>query len=330
MKAVVLSAVNDLGIADVEKPKPGNKQCLVKVLACGICGTDRHIYHGEYPSSKPVILGHEFGGVIEEVGSDSKFKVGQVVSVDPNIVCGQCQDCKAKRTAFCPDLTALGVNTNGGLAEYVLTPDSQIYPVRNDLNPLHLAFIEPLACSIRGLDLANLKGGEKVAILGGGVIGLLVVQLAKLAGASEIVLVTRQKFRRDVALKVGATRVIDPKSEDVNTAVKNMDVTFECAGSVETFKQSQNITRRGGSVIVLGLTASDATLEVNPFNIVVNELRIQGSFLNPLTQARAAELVESGKLNLDILISKVVGLSGVKAILDAPPAEGDIKYIACP
>ena len=330
MKAVVLSAVDNLAVLDVEKPKPGASQCLVKVLACGICGTDRHIYHGEYPSSKPVILGHEFGGVIEEVGPDSKFQVGQVVSVDPNIVCGKCLDCKEGRTAFCPDLTALGVNINGGLAEYVLTPDSQIYPVRNNLNPLHLAFIEPLACSIRGLDLANLKGGEKVAVLGGGVIGLLVVQLARLAGASEIVLVTRQKFRRDVALKIGATRVIDPINENVDTEITNMDVTFECAGSVETFKQSQNITRRGGSVIVLGLTASDATLEINPFNLVVNELRIQGSFLNPLTQARAAELVESGKLNLDILISKVVDLSGVKAILDAPPAEGDIKYIACP
>ena len=330
MKAVVLSAVNKLAIAEVEKPKPGVKECLVKVLACGICGTDRHIYHGEYPSAKPVILGHEFGGVIEEVGSNSKFKVGQVVSVDPNIVCGTCPDCVTERTAFCPDLTALGVNINGGLAEYVLTPDSQIYPVKADLNPLHLAFIEPLACSIRGLDLANLKGGEKVAVLGGGVIGLLVVQLAKLAGASEIVLITRQKFRRDVALKIGATRVIDPNSEDVNTAVTNMDVVFECAGAVETFKQAQNISRRGGSVIVLGLTASDVTLKVNPFNIVVNELRIQGSFLNPLTQGRAAELVESGKLNLDILISKVVDLAGVQAILDAPPAEGDIKYIACP
>ena len=330
MKAVVLSAVNNLAIAEVEKPKPGVKDCLIKVLACGICGTDRHIYHGEYPSAKPVILGHEFGGVIEEVGSNSKFKVGQVVSVDPNIVCGTCPDCVAERTAFCPDLTALGVNINGGLAEYVLTPDTQIYPVKADLNPLHLAFIEPLACSIRGLDLANLKGGEKVAVLGGGVIGLLVVQLAKLAGASEIVLITRQKFRRDVALKIGATRVIDPNSEDVNTAVTNMDVVFECAGAVETFKQAQNISRRGGSVIVLGLTASDVTLEVNPFNIVVNELRIQGSFLNPLTQGRAAELVESGKLNLDILISKVVDLAGVQAILDAPPAEGDIKYIACP
>jgi L-iditol 2-dehydrogenase len=330
MKAVVLSAVNALAIAEVEKPKPGIKECLIKVLACGICGTDRHIYHGEYPSAKPVILGHEFGGVIEEVGPSSKFKVGQVVSVDPNIVCGTCPDCIAERTAFCPELTALGVNINGGLAEYVLTPDSQIYPVKADLNPLHLAFIEPLACSIRGLDLANLKGGEKVAVLGGGVIGLLVVQLAKLAGASEIVLITRQKFRRDVALKIGATRVIDPNSEDVNTVVTNMDVVFECAGAVETFKQAQNISRRGGSVIVLGLTASDVTLEVNPFNIVVNELRIQGSFLNPLTQGRAAELVESGKLNLDILISKVVDLAGVQAILDAPPAEGDIKYIACP
>ena len=330
MKAVVLSAVNALAIAEVEKPKPGLKECLVKVLACGICGTDRHIYHGEYPSTKPVILGHEFGGVIEEVGPSSKFKVGQVVSVDPNIVCGICPDCVAERTAFCPDLTALGVNINGGLAEYVLTPDSQIYPVKADLNPLHLAFIEPLACSIRGLDLANLKGGEKVAVLGGGVIGLLVVQLAKLAGASEIVLITRQKFRRDVALKIGATRVIDPNGEDVNTVVTNMDVVFECAGAVETFKQAQNISRRGGSVIVLGLTASDVTLEVNPFNIVVNELRIQGSFLNPLAQGRAAELVESGKLNLDILISKVVDLAGVQAILDAPPAEGDIKYIACP
>ena len=330
MKAVVLSAVNNLAIAEVEKPKPGLKECLVKVLACGICGTDRHIYHGEYPSAKPVILGHEFGGVIEEVGSNSKFKVGQLISVDPNIVCGTCPDCVAERTAFCPDLTAIGVNINGGLAEYVLTPDSQIYPVSDELNPLHLAFIEPLACSIRGLDLANLKGGEKVAVLGGGVIGLLVVQLAKLAGASEIVLITRQKFRRDVALKIGATRVIDPNSEDVNIVVTNMDVVFECAGAVETFKQAQNISRRGGSVIVLGLTASDVTLEVNPFNIVVNELRIQGSFLNPLTQGRAAELVESGKLNLDILISKVVDLAGVQAILDAPPAEGDIKYIACP
>ena len=330
MKAVVLKEVNNLVLEEVTRPTPASGQSLVKMLACGICGTDRHIYKGEYPSTKPVILGHEFGGVVAEVGPGSKFNVGDLVSVDPNIVCGQCVDCKAGRTAFCPSLTALGVNINGGLAEYVLTPDTQIYPVRPDLNPLHLAFIEPLACSIRGMDLAGLKGGEKVAILGGGVIGLLVVQLAKLAGASEIVLVTRQKFRRDVALKIGATRVIDPKSESVTDVLSGMDVTFECAGAVETFNQAQKVTRRGGAIIVLGLTAAGTKVEFNLFDVVVNELRIQGSYLNPLTQGRAAEIVGSGKLNLDIMISKVVYLDGVKAILDADPAEGDIKYIVSP
>ena len=330
MKAVVLKEVNNLVLEEVTRPTPASGQSLVKVLACGICGTDRHIYKGEYPSTKPVILGHEFGGVVAEVGPGSKFNVGDLVSVDPNLVCGQCVDCKAGRTAFCPSLTALGVNINGGLAEYVLTPDTQIYPVRPDLNPLHLAFIEPLACSIRGMDLAGLKGGEKVAILGGGVIGLLVVQLAKLAGASEIVLVTRQKFRRDVALKIGATRVIDPKSQSVTDVLSGMDVTFECAGAVETFNQAQKVTRRGGAIIVLGLTAAETKVEFNPFDVVVNELRIQGSYLNPLTQGRAAEIVGSGKLNLDIMISKVVDLDGVKAILDADPAEGDIKYIVSP
>ena len=330
MKSVVLNAINDLSAEEVTRPTVTTGNSLVKILACGICGTDRHIYKGEYPSTKPVILGHEFGGVIEEVGPGSKFKVGDLVSVDPNIVCGECVDCKAMRTAFCPSLTALGVNINGGLAEYVLTPDTQIYQVRPDLNPLHLAFIEPLACSIRGMDLALLKGGEKVAVLGGGVIGLLVIQLAKLAGASEIVLITRQKFRREVALKIGATKVIDPKVESVSEVLSGMDVTFECAGAVETFNQAQKITRRGGAIIVLGLTAAGTKVEFNPFDLVVNEHRIQGSYLNPLTQSRAAELVGSGNLNLDVMISRVVDLTGVKAILDAEPAEGDIKYIVVP
>jgi L-iditol 2-dehydrogenase len=330
MKAVVLKGVKNLLVEEVARPALIKGQSLVRVLACGICGTDRHIYKGEYPSTKPVILGHEFGGVIVEVGPESKFKVGDLVSVDPNIVCGVCSDCKEGRTAFCPSLTALGVNIDGGLAEFVLSPDSQLYPVPENLNPLHLAFIEPLACSIRGMDLAGLKGGEKVAVLGGGVIGLLIVQLAKLAGASEIVLVTRQKFRREVALEIGATKTVDPTLESVADVISGVDVTFECAGAIETFNQAQKITRRGGIVIVLGLTSAGTKVEFNPFDLVVNELRIQGSYLNPQTQSRAAQLVGSGKLFLDAMISKVVKLDEVESILDSEPAEGDIKYIVIP
>lgn len=328
MKAVVLNKVNDLEIVDIPTPQPGDGEVLIRVLACGICGTDRHIYKGEYPSAKPVVLGHEFGGRIAAIGSGvSDFTIGDLVSIDPNIVCGECEDCRAKRTAFCPELTALGVNINGGLAEYALVPKSQVYKVPQDLNPNHLAFIEPLACTIRGFDLANLQGGEKVAVLGGGVIGLLAVKLAKLAGAKEIVLITRQEARRKTALQIGATRAIDPNADDVTQLVKGMDATFECAGTAITFKQAQQITRRGGSIIVLGLTAAGIEVPISPFDLVVNEHKIQGSYLNPHTQGRAAELVASGKLQLELLISKVLPLNEVPALLNSDPGQGDIKYI---
>jgi L-iditol 2-dehydrogenase len=123
MKSLLLSQIDQIKVVDLATPEIAADKSVIKVLACGLCGTDRHIYKGEYPSAKPVILGHEFGGVIETPATGSKFSKGDLVSVDPNIVCGTCIDCQFGRTAFCAKLTALGVNINGGLAEYVLTPD---------------------------------------------------------------------------------------------------------------------------------------------------------------------------------------------------------------
>lgn len=330
MKAVLLSSIGQIAVGQQVTPQIESGKSVVKILACGICGTDRHVYKGEYPSAKPVILGHEFGGVIDTPAVGSKFSKGDLVSVDPNIVCGVCIDCKAGRTAFCPTLTALGININGGLAEYALVPDTQIYKVSNDLNPLHLAFIEPTACCIRGMDIADLKGGETVAVLGGGVMGQIVMQLAKLAGASEITMVTRQRSRRDLAVTLGATNSFDPSDKDYAQKMKKYDVVFECAGAVETFNAAQVIARRGGVIVVLGLTPEKTYVDFNPFQLVIKELRIQGSYLNPLTQRRAADLIDGKKLKLDPLISKVLTLDEVPDILNKPPAEGDIKYIVKP
>ena len=330
MKAVLLSSIGQIAVGQQVTPQIESGKSVVKILACGICGTDRHVYKGEYPSTKPVILGHEFGGVIDTPAVGSKFSKGDLVSVDPNIVCGVCIDCKAGRTAFCPTLTALGININGGLAEYALVPDTQIYKVSNDLNPIHLAFIEPTACCIRGMDIADLKGGETVAVLGGGVMGQIVMQLAKLAGASEITMVTRQRSRRDLAVTLGATNSFDPSDKDYAQKMKKYDVVFECAGAVETFNAAQVIARRGGVIVVLGLTPEKTYVDFNPFQLVIKELRIQGSYLNPLTQRRAADLIDGKKLKLDPLISKVLTLDEVPDILNKPPAEGDIKYIVKP
>ena len=330
MKAVLLTAIGKLEVKEIPTPKPGKDELVIKMLACGICGTDRHILLGEHPAAMPLVLGHEFGGEVTAVGEGVNFKVGDLVSVDPNIVCGVCIDCKVGRTAFCPTLTALGININGGLAEYALVPDTQIYKVSNNLNPLHLAFIEPTACCIRGMDIADLKGGETVAVLGGGVMGQIVMQLAKLAGASEITMVTRQKSRRDLAVTLGATNSFDPSDKDYAQKMKKYDVVFECAGAVETFNAAQVIARRGGEIVVLGLTPEKTYVDFNPFQLVIKELRIQGSYLNPLTQRRAADLIDGKKLKLDPLISKVLTLDEVPDILSKPPAEGDIKYIVKP
>jgi len=209
-------------------------------------------------------------------------------------------------------------------------PDSQIYKVSNDLNPLHLAFIEPTACCIRGMDIADLKGGEKVAVLGGGVMGQIVVQLAKLAGASQITMITRQRARRELSEALGATDSVDPLEKNYPDKLSKYDVVFECAGAIESFNAAQVIARRGGSIVVLGLTPEKSFVDFNPFQLVIKELRIQGSFLNPLTQRRAANLIDSKKLKLDPLISRVLTLDEVPEILNKPPADGDIKYIVKP
>lgn len=330
MKALLLSAIDQIAVSDQPIPNPEPGKSVIKVLASGLCGTDRHIFKGEYPSSKPVILGHEFGGVVDSASPDSKFSEGDLVSVDPNIVCGKCSDCLAGRTAFCPSLTALGVNINGGFAQYALVPNTQLYKVSNGLNPLHLAFIEPTACCIRGLDIAQIQGGEKVAVLGGGVMGQIMVQLSKLANAAQITMVTRQKARRELSTSLGATDSVDPQDKNFESKLQNYDIVFECAGVVETFNLAQKIARRGGSIVVLGLTPEKTMVEFNPFQLVVNELRIQGSFLNPLTQRRAADLVDSAKLQLDPLISRTLTLPEVPEILDKPPGQGDIKYVVVP
>lgn len=329
VRSLVLDGTRRVRVEERPEPRPEATQVVVRPLACGLCGTDRHIYEGEYPSTYPVVLGHEFGGVVSQASEDSAWQVGDVVSVDPNISCGACPDCALGRPALCPTRIALGVDIDGGFSEAVVVPETQLHRVRGDIDPLHLAFVEPLACCLRGIDLAHLTGGESVAVVGGGVIGQLIAQVARMRGASRVTMITRQQRRRELAEQLGATDSWD-SGRGWDGLGRPYDVVFECAGVLDTFSAAQGIARRGGSVILLGIPPEEAIVAVSPFALVRDELRIQGSFLNPLTQGRAADLVASGDLELDPLISRVIGLDDVGAVLAAPPGEGDIKYVVQP
>ena len=263
----------------------------------------------------------------------SGFSPGMRVTGDPNIACGRCPHCYAGRVNLCANLQAIGVHRDGGFAEYALVPQKQAHLLPLALKATHGALCEPLACCIHGVDLADIRPGASVVVLGGGVIGLITVQLARLAGASEIVLSTRQASRRALAERIGATAGVDPSDGDVVARVTGpngrlpggADVVIECAGVPDTMRQMTQLARRGGTVVVLGVMPQHERVPMEPFDILFRELRILGSFVNPFTHRRAAELIAAGAIEVDSLITRQTGLEDIPHIIRQPPAPGEIK-----
>lgn len=339
MKALFLEEVGKLSLRDVEKPVPGADELLVRVEACGICGTDRHLFRGEFPSRPPVTPGHEFAGIVEAVGSGvTGFKAGMRVTGDPNIACGRCPACHLGRVNLCHNLQAIGIHRNGGFAEYVAVPEKQAFALPLAIEPLHGAFCEPLACCLHGVDLADIQAGSSAIVVGGGVIGLLVVQLARLAGATSIVLVTRNAAKRRLAESLGATATIDPSTGDVVNRIiaddgllpGGADVVFECAGLRETVEQAPLLTRRGGTTVILGVLPSGQKVEIEPFDLLFREVSVVTSFLNPFTHRRAAELIVSGTIAVEPLISRTIGFDEVIDAISGPGASGEIRTLVVP
>ena len=340
MKALFLEDVGKLALRDIEKPVPKADELLIRIEACGICGTDRHLFLGEFPSKPPVTPGHEFVGVIEAVGRDvTDFEPGMRVTGDPNIACGHCAECQRGRVNLCANLQAIGIHRNGGFAQYAVLPHKQAHLLPSSLNPLHGAFCEPLACCLHGVDLAKLKAGSSAIIIGGGVIGLLVVQLARLAGATDVVLITRNVEKRQLSEKLGATATLDPSSGgDVVEQVTGSsgllpggaDVVFECAGLRQTVEEAPFLARRGGMAIILGVLPQGEKAEIEPFDLLFREVALVTSFLNPFTHRRAAELIASGMIVVKPLISRTIGLEEAAGVISNPAIAGEIRTLVVP
>ncbi len=317
-------------------PQLGPHEVLAKVHACGICGTDVHILHGEHIVKFPVIPGHEFSGEIVEVTEGvTNVKVGDRVTVDPNIVDYTCFFCRRGEIHLCENLTATGVNYDGGFAEYCKVPAPQAYPVPNEVSLDEAAMAEPLACCIHGIDRANIVPGSTVVVLGAGSIGLILLQLAKAAGAGLVIVSEPDERKRELAARFGAEVLLDPMTDDVQAEVMKLtrvgaDTVIESAGRLETAQLATKLARRGGTVLQFGVVSQDKTISLSPYDVFYRELTIRGSFVNPFTHARAVDLLARKQVEVMPLITHRFSLDDAAKAMETAQGKDAVKVLLVP
>lgn len=339
MKSAVFYGKHDMRVEESPMPKVGAEDVLIQVKACGICGTDVHIYEGDKGAAEvtpPTILGHEFSGVVAEVGSAvTNVKVGDRVCIDPNCYCGTCDFCRNGIAHYCTDMIGYGTTVNGGFAEYCSVNQRQVYKLGDHTTFEQGAMTEPVACCLHGMDMCNIHPGSSVVIIGGGMIGLLMLQLARLAGAARTALLEPVASKREVAKKLGADICIDPIHEDVKAALAAAGMTWvntviECIGRTSTIEQAIDIVGNKGTVMMFGLTKPDDTISLKPFEVFQKEIELKASYINPYTQKRALELIDSGRLDVSSMVYAVESLDNLAEILAKPELRANGKYIISP
>lgn len=339
MKSAVFYGKHDLRVEETKKPEIGPKDVLIQVKACGVCGTDVHIYEGDKGAAEvtpPTILGHEFSGVVAQTGAEVvNCKVGDRVCIDPNCYCGTCEPCRNGAAHYCENMIGYGTTVNGGFAEYCAVNERQVYLLGENTTFEQGAMAEPVACCLHGIDMCEIQPGHQVVVIGGGMIGLLMMQLAKLAGAAKVALLEPVENKREVAKKLGADICIDPIKEDVQAVLKAAGMTWiktviECVGRPSTIRQAIDIAGNKAVVMMFGLTKPDETIQVKPFEVFQKELVLKASFINPYTQKRALDLIDTRRLDVSSMIYEVCGLENLEDVLSKPELRANGKYIISP
>lgn len=345
MKAVILSGPNDFAPGDIKKPEIGEHELLLEMKAAAICGTDMRILEGtktkgvRYPS----VIGHEICGVICETGNKvTGFEVGEKVAIANVIPCNSCNSCLNGRENACLNREAIGYEYDGGFEEYVRIPVNCIQSGNVVKLPEHVSFtegalIEPLACCVRGLKNAGTGFNDVVLIIGAGPIGLMHLQLSKLAGAKTVIVSEPIASRREKAVKLGADRVVDPQQEDLEEIVKDYtgglgaDVIIMAIGVPALVNPTLKLCKRGGTVnLFAGFAGTgESNIEVN--TIHYNEINVNGSTAYKRADyLEAADLVIQQKINLEEIVTHTFGIDDFQKAYQVCKSGEGLKVIIQP
>ncbi len=319
MKSMILTKPKKLEIQDSPIPKFGKNEVLIRVKACGICGSDVHGYDGSSGRRiPPLIMGHEAAGTIEACGSEvTGFGVGDRVTFDSTVYCGQCDYCTKGQVNLCDDRMVLGVSCgeyrrHGAFAEFVTVPAHILYPLPVGFPFEHAAMIEAVSVAVHAVGRIGISPGDISMVVGVGMIGLLVVQALKAAGCLQVIAVDIDNDRLELAKKLGATGAINSKDKDVveevlaRTEGRSVDSSFEVVGATPTVQSAVHAVRKGGSVVLVGNLAPEVGLPLQA--VVTRELSLFGTCASAGEYPKCIELMSSGAIRVEPLISATVSL----------------------
>ena len=316
MRAGFFVGNRTMELREAPVPSPGEGEALLRVLACGVCGTDHHIYEGEVTDGvvPPVVLGHEIAARVEAVGKGvTALREGQFCAVDPVIGCGCCQMCRRGRCNLCATPTVIGYRLNGGFAQYVLVPAGKVVPMDESVGPAGGVLCETLACVINGYGRLGFTAGSSAMVLGAGTVGLLWAQMLKSSPCCRLLQTEIVAFRREKAGRLGAEVVLDGGAEDLAEQVRaelpdGVDFIVDATGDPEAVEQAIPLLAKGGTFLIFGVCPTGSKVRIDPFEMYRREAKIIGSKMPPGTLDRSARMIESGRIPCREIVTGTFGL----------------------
>jgi L-iditol 2-dehydrogenase len=319
MRSLLLTEYSHLELADLPLPAAGYGEVLVRVEACGICGSDVHGYDGSTGRRiPPIVMGHEAAGTVELVGAGvTKYKSGDRVTFDSTIYCGECPYCKRGQINLCDNRQVMGVSCgdyrrHGAFAEFVVVPERILYPLPENISFSEAAMLEAVSVALHGVKVSQVVGGETTLVIGAGMIGLLIVQAARAAGCARVFVSDVDATRLNLAKQVGADEVLHCSGAELVAEVMRLtdgngvDIALEAVGRNETVAGAIDCTRKGGTVTLVGNVSPEVMLPLQ--KVVVRQLRLQGSCASSGEYPEAMDLIAKGKIQVKPLISAVSSL----------------------
>jgi len=338
MDAVCYHGPRNLEIIKTAIPEVGINEVLLKVTACGVCGTDHHLAEGEFIAKFPLIPGHEIVGVIEKLGSKVQgFEVGERCVVDPGVLCETCFYCRRGKFLQCENFNGLGVTIAGGFANFVAVQAKQLYRIHN-LTDEEATLIEPAACAVHGIDKLAVPMGADALVLGAGPTGLILAQLLKLTGAARVVIAAHKGPKTEIAKKLNAADEyveIDRHNPEAGwAALKAMgtgfDVVIEATGSEKVANDAIDYVRRGGTLMLYAVYSDAARVTFSPSRIFGEEIKIIGSFAQTHCFPRAVEYLDSGKVKVKGMVTHAFSVQDYQKALDKMNSKEACKVIVKP